>query len=210
MIIFSPSAKQRSTLFSVDGLFTGTPSLKLVIHVIHWNYSPLNIMVACKPFQTDWHRLDRKFAPDTLSGDSGKRVEHKASFLLFLPDKRECRWPQRELGDWRASCWNLQLFTPCCHAENPAEEYEYENMYCWVFGILGIGLSGLGCWVSLWVLRMPVQLFLLSRFCTNDLSNIHKLDMKHKGQKSSSYLIYFSSNWLPVDDTVTLCLKLKA
>jgi len=57
---------------------------------------------------------------------------------------------------------------------------------------------------------MQVQLFLLSRFCTNDLSNIHKLDMKHKGQKSSSYLIYFSYNWLPVDDTVTLCLKLKA
>lgn len=44
-----------------------------------------------------------------------------------------------------ASCWNLQLLIWCCHAENPQN---CKNMYCWVFGILRIGLSGLQCWVS--------------------------------------------------------------
>lgn len=60
-----------------------------------------------------------------------------------------------------ASCWNLQLFISHRYAENP--QY-WRNMYCWVFGILRISLTGLQCWVSLgrecWIPGLPSLLFL--------------------------------------------------
>lgn len=32
-------------------------SLKLIIHVIHWNYIPAHLMVVYKPFQSDWNQF---------------------------------------------------------------------------------------------------------------------------------------------------------
>lgn len=131
-------------LYSIDWRMV---SLKLIIHVIHWNDIPAHLAIRPTYIHPSCHV--QYLAPTlfcscpVLAGLRVKECGHQSE-LHFFQDKHDGPRPWECNGI--VSCWNQQAFVPCCPAENPQN---CKNMYCRVFSVLGIGLSGLECWVSL-------------------------------------------------------------